>query len=139
MQKCLFYTKKAICLDVYKRQTCAYHGWGYWGIAIQTVLYTSTNTVLLWIFSPWHPTFSFKFSPLRKLLPFSSKQLFTSLFTHINNNIFSALLGRFYTIQEAAYYSQGSKWTTMGYSTIFGMINSVGQPVDVYKRQPFHY
>lgn len=109
--------------------TCAYHGWGYWGITIQTVLYTSTNTVLLWIFSPWHPTFSFKFSPLRKLLPFSSKQLFTSLFTHINNNIFSALLGRFYTIQEAAYYSQGSKWTTMGYSTIFGMINSVGQPV----------
>ncbi len=109
--------------------SCAYHGWGYWGIALQTVLYTGTNTLLLWIFSPWHPSLSFRFHPLRELLPFSSKQLFTSLFTHINNNIFSALLGRFYTIQEAGYYSQGSKWTTMGYSTIFGMINSVGQPV----------
>ena len=109
--------------------SCAYHGWGYWGIAVQTVVYVSTNTILLWIFSPWRPTFSFRFHPLRELLPFSSKLLFTSLFTHINNNIFSALLGRFYTIQQAGYYSQGSKWTTMGYSTIFGMINSVGQPV----------
>ena len=109
--------------------SCAYHGWGYWGIAVQTVVYVSTNTILLWIFSPWRPTFSFRFHPLLELLPFSSKLLFTSLFTHINNNIFSALLGRFYTIQQAGYYSQGSKWTTMGYSTIFGMINSVGQPV----------
>lgn len=109
--------------------TCAYHGWGYWGIAVQTVTYVSTNTILLWIFSPWHPTFSFQLRPLRALLPFSTKLLFTSLVTHINNNIFAALLGRFYTIVQAGYYSQGSKWTTMGYSTIFGMINSVGQPV----------
>ena len=74
--------------------SCAYHGWGYWGIAVQTVVYVSTNTILLWIFSPWRPTFSFRFHPLLELLPFSSKLLFTSLFTHINNNIFSALLGR---------------------------------------------
>lgn len=109
--------------------TCAWHGWGYWGIATQTLVYISANVVLLWVVSPWHPTFSFSLQPLRELLPFSSKQLFTSVFLHINNNIFSALLGRFYTIRQAGYYSQGSKWTTMGYSTILGMINSVGQPV----------
>ncbi|MCD8292613.1 MAG: lipopolysaccharide biosynthesis protein [Prevotellaceae bacterium] len=109
--------------------TCAYRGWGYWGIALQNVLYITVNVALLWVFSPWHPTLSFRMQPLRELLPFSSKQFITTLFTHINNNIFSALLGRFYTIREAGYYSQGSKWTIMGYSTIFGMINSVGQPV----------
>ena len=27
--------------------SCAYHGWGYWGIAVQTVVYVSTNTILL--------------------------------------------------------------------------------------------
>ena len=65
--------------------SCAYHGWGYWGIAVQTVVYVSTNTILLWIFSPWRPTFSFRFHPLLELLPFSSKLLFTSLVTHINS------------------------------------------------------
>ena len=108
---------------------CAYNGWGYWGIALQTILYVSVNTLLLWVISPWRPTFSFNLQPLRELLPFSTKLLFTSMFTHINNNIFSVLLGRFYTIPQVGYYTQGSKWTTMGYSTIFGMINSVGQPV----------
>ena len=109
--------------------TCAYHGWGAWGIALQTVLYSSINTLLNWYFSPWRPTFSFHLQPLRQMLPFSSKLLFTSMFTQINNNIFSVLLGRFYTILQVGFYTQGNKWTTMGYSTILGMINNVGQPV----------
>lgn len=108
---------------------CAYFGWGYWGIALQTVLYVFVNTLLLWVRVPWRPRLSFRLQPLRELLPFSSKQLITSLFLHINNNIFSALLGHFYTIRQAGYYAQGSKWTTMGYSSVQGMINSVGQPV----------
>lgn len=108
---------------------CAYNGWGYWGIALQTLLYISANTVLLWLSVPWHPTFSFRIQPLREMLPFSSKLLFTSLFTHINNNIFSVLLGRFYTVLQVGYYTQGNKWTTMGYSSLYGMINSVGQPI----------
>ena len=63
------------------------------------------------------------------MLPFSSKQLVTTLFTHINNNFFSVLLGRFYGMRPTGFYTQGSKWTTMGNSTITGMISSVGQPV----------
>lgn len=108
---------------------CAYHGWGYWGIALQTVVYSGMNALLIWIRSPWRPTLTFRMRPLLDMLPFSSKLLFTSIFTHINNNIFSVLLGRFYTMQQVGYYTQGSKWTTMGYSTMTGMINSVGQPV----------
>lgn len=108
---------------------CAYNGWGYWGIAMQTVFYSGTNALLIWIRCPWHPAFSFKMAALKSMLPFSSKQMFTSLFTHINNNFFSVLLARFYSMRETGFYTQGNKWTTMGYSTISGMINSVGQPV----------
>lgn len=108
---------------------CALAGWGYWGIAVQTVLYSTTNATLLWIRVPWRPTFSFYWEPIRMMLPFSSKQLFTSLFTHINNNFFSMLLGRFYTLKVTGFYTQGSKWTMMGYSTITGMLNSVALPV----------
>ncbi|MCM1111535.1 MAG: lipopolysaccharide biosynthesis protein [Clostridium sp.] len=108
---------------------CAYNGWGYWGLAVQTVLYSTLNALMLWWRCPWMPRFSFKTEPLREMLPFSVKQLLTTLFTHVNNNIFAVLLGRFYTMRETGIYTQGNKWTTMGYSTIFGMINSVGQPV----------
>lgn len=109
--------------------TCAFNGLGYWGLAIQTITYSFLTAVLLWIFCPWRPSFAFSSASLRSLLPFSSRQLLTSLFTHVNNNVFSVLLGRFYGMAQTGFYTQGSKWTTMGYSTIFGMINSVGQPV----------
>lgn len=108
---------------------CAYNGMGYWGIAIQTVLYSGMNALLLWVKCPWRPRFSFKFEVLKSMLPFSIKQLLTSLFTQLNNNIFAVLLGRLYGMQPTGYYTQGNKWTVMGYSTLVGMINSVGQPV----------
>lgn len=108
---------------------CAFNGWGYWGIALQTVLYSGSNCVMMWIVCRWRPGFSFSRKALRSMLPFSLRQLVTSLFTHINNNFFSVLLGRFYGMRITGFYTQGNKWTTMGYSTLVGMINSVGQPV----------
>lgn len=119
----------AIILSGITGVTLAYFGFGYWGIALQTLLYAGSNTLLLWLRCPWRPNRRFRSAPLREMLPFSLKIFFTTLFTHINNNILSLLIGKLYTIAQAGYYSQGSKWTTMGYSTIYGMINSVGQPV----------
>lgn len=108
---------------------CAFHGLGYWCIAVQTVLFAGLTTLLLWCASPWKPTWEFDFRPLREMLPFSSKLFFTYIFNQVNVNVFSALLGRISTMNAAGIYSQGSKWTTMGYSTIAGMINGVAQPV----------
>ncbi|MDE6109860.1 MAG: lipopolysaccharide biosynthesis protein [Muribaculaceae bacterium] len=108
---------------------CAMHGMGYWGIAVQTVLFSITTTVLYWTAVPWRPSRCFSIASIRSMLPFSSRQMAVSLFTHFNNNFFAMLLARFYTLQQTGYYTQGNKWTTMGFSTISGMINSVGQPV----------
>lgn len=109
--------------------TCAYCGWSYWGLAMQTVVYTGITSLLTWLRCPWRPSFKIDFSPIRDMFGFSSRQLMTSLFTHINNNIFALLLGKFYGMRQTGYFTQGNKWTTMGYSTLSGMINSVGQPV----------
>lgn len=107
----------------------AYNGFGYWGIATQSIAYILLTTIGLWILCPWKPTFKIDFSPLKDMFAFSSKLLVTTLFTHINNNIFSVLLGRLYNISQVGYYTQANKWTFMGYSTISGMLNSVVQPV----------
>lgn len=107
----------------------AFAGLGYWAIAIQTVLYTFCNSGFLWLRCPWRPKFSFKPDVLKTLLPFSLKQLVVSLFTQFNNNIFSVLLGRFYGMKVTGFYTQGNKWTAMGYGTLVGMLTGVGQPV----------
>ena len=107
----------------------AYNGMAFWGLAVQQITYIFIANALLWYFSPWRPTFSFNFKPIREMLPFSSKLLITNVFHYINDNIFSVLLGRFYTSQDVGYYTQANKWTNMGFSLISNMINGVSQPV----------
>ena len=108
---------------------CALNGLAYWGIAIQTISYSLCNSILVWLNVHWHPKFIFSPAAIKEMLPYSVKQLTVSLFNTFNNNIFAVLLGKFYGMTITGFYTQGNKWTTMGYSTLNGMIHGVGQPV----------
>ena len=118
-----------LCISGTIGVTLAYNGYSYWGIATQSIVYVSVVTCCYWFFSPWRPTFHFNFMPLKSMIAFSSKILVTNIFNHLNNNIFSILLGKFYSEREVGFYNQANKWNGMGYSLINGMINGVAQPV----------
>lgn len=106
----------------------AYLGFAYWGIATQGNLYVMIVTICLWCYSPWRPTLKINFKPLKEMLSFSSKMLLTSIFTHVNNNIFTIILGRFYSDTEVGFFTQANKWNNMAHSTVNGMISSVALP-----------
>ena len=86
-------------------------------------------TLLRWYFSGWRPTLSFDLSPIKEMFGFSSKILFNNILGQVNMNIFSVLLGKFYTDTDTGYYSQGNKWMVLGNMTISNMIQGVAQPV----------
>lgn len=109
--------------------TMAWLGFAYWGIATQSIVYVGVINLCYWCFSPWRPSLSFDLNPLKGMTAFSSKLLVTNIFNHINNNIFSVILGKFYSGQEVGYFTQANKWNYMGHSLISGTVNSVAQPV----------
>lgn len=109
--------------------TLAYNGIAYWGIAIQSVTYIAVVNFCFWCFSPWRPTFNLDFRPLKHIFGFSSRIVVTNVFTQINNNLFTVLLGRFYSASQVGNYTQANKWHTMGHSLISSMISGVAQPV----------
>lgn len=109
--------------------TMAWLGFAYWGIATQSIVYVGVINLCYWCFSPWRPSLSFDLSPLKGMIAFSSKLLVTNIFNHINNNLFSVILGKFYSGQEVGYFTQANKWNYMGHSLISGTVNSVAQPV----------
>ncbi len=109
----------------------AVNGMAYWGIATQGIVYTATVSLLSWTISGWRPSTDITFRPIREMVGFSSKMLVTSIFTQINNNIFSIVLGKFYTKSEVGTYNQANKWNTMGASMITGMVQGVAQPTFV--------
>lgn len=109
--------------------TMAYYGFSYWSIATQNLVCIGLTTVLYWYFSPWRPTLNINLNPLKEMFGFSSKLLVTGIFSHVNYNLFSLILGRYYNTRDVGFYDQAYKWSSMGGLFILGTINSVAQPV----------
>lgn len=112
----------------------AWWGCAYWGIATQTLVYVSINTLLYWYWAGWHPTFEWDFRPVREMLGFSSRLLLTSLLSHVNNNFFSVFLGRIYDERAVGNYNQANKWNFMGHGLVSGVVQGVAQPLFVETR-----
>ena len=109
--------------------TLAWNGFSYWGIALQNLTYCFCMSAGSWMVSGWRPSLNLNLRPLRGMIGFSSRLLLTNIFTHVNNNLFSVFFGRLYGDKIVGYYNQANKWTTIGYSTITGMLWNVTQPV----------
>lgn len=113
----------------------AFRGLAFWGLAAQSVLYTTIGTALRWWVSPWRPSWPFlawreALRPAWQMFGFSSKLLVNSLAYQLNNNAFGVLLNRFYSGGHVAgIYSNARKWDDMAIATIGGMIQGVAQPV----------
>ncbi len=107
----------------------AWYGCGYWALATQSVLYVAVNSLMLWHFSSWRPTFHIDFGPAFHMFRFSSKVLLTYIVNIINNNVLNILLGRYFHPQAVGDYNQASQWNTKASYTIQGMILQVAQPV----------
>lgn len=107
----------------------ATNGYAYWGIAIQTITYTLSLTLLSYYFSGWRPSWKIDFTPIQEMIGYSSKLIVTHAFQVLNANLLSVILGKFYTEKEVGYFNQANKWNTMGHTTINGMMTSVAQPV----------
>lgn len=107
----------------------AFLGMSYWGIATQNILYVLSISICYWYFSKWKPSIKINFQPLKGMLSFSTKILFTSLFDNINSNLFQIFLGKYYSKDEVGYYSRANQWNFTGHSFISSMVNNVAQPV----------
>ena len=109
--------------------TMAWKGFSYWALATQTLVYILLNSLLLWYYSSWRPTFHVDFTPLKEMFKFSCKILATTILTHINNSVLNILLGRLYTPKEVGDYSQANIWSSKCYYLLQGMVDQVAQPL----------
>ena len=104
-------------------------GFGYWALATQYLMYIAVNTLLLWYFSSWRPTFTFNFEPIRRLFPFSFKIMLSAIFTQVNANIMNLLLGRYYGERNTGHYNQAYQWSSKGFLLVQNMLKQVDQTV----------
>ncbi|MCR4764642.1 MAG: lipopolysaccharide biosynthesis protein [Bacteroidaceae bacterium] len=102
---------------------------GYWALAIQSMTYIGINSLLLWHFSTWRPSWQIDFQPVKRLFRFSSKLLATRILEIINSNVMNILLGRYFSTTEVGNYNQAYQWNSKVSYLLQGTLAQVVQPV----------
>ena len=107
----------------------AFHDYAYWSLAWQQLVFIGMNVLMKYGFTRWRPMLSFDFSPIRRMLGFSSKMLLTNMLTVISQNVQTFIFGKLLHIDVVGQFNQANKWNNMGHSFISGTMAQVAQPV----------
>lgn len=107
----------------------AWQGYAYWSLATQGLVFIGVYMFMNWHYSPWRPSFSFDFRPIRSMFRFSVKMLLTTIVERVNVNIMNILLGRYFSKHDVGIYNTAYNWSQKGSSLVQGMVAQVAQPV----------
>ena len=103
----------------------AYKGFGVWALIAQNLSNQIIDTCVLWFTVKWRPTFEFSFSEMKKMFDYGWKLLFSSLLDTVYNNLYSLVIGKFYSAKDLGYYNRGRNIPNMVITNINGSIQSV--------------
>ena len=87
----------------------ALQGCRYWSLVALQVCYPAANVLLLLIFGDWHIRFEFDTARFRQLWKFGVNLLLSTVFAQLAQNIFSFVLGKYYSATNAGYMGQAQK------------------------------
>ncbi len=107
----------------------AYNGLGVWALVIQMVVSSVFRSALLWLFTHWYPTMPFSKSSFKELFGFGSKLLLSGLLDITYNNIFTLVIGKFFSPSALGNYSRASQYAQFPSSNLTEVIQKVTYPV----------
>lgn len=107
----------------------ASQGIGAWSLAVQIVLQMFIRILLLWIIIHWLPSREFSASHLKSMAPYSLKLTATAVLNQVCENIYSNIIGKFFSLGQAGLYSQGKKFNTISQSIISDGIKGAAFPM----------
>ncbi len=108
----------------------AYTNCGVWTLVVQTLMYNSISCILLWISSKWHPSFNFSIKSFRELFFFGSKILGSRLLHTIYMNLYSLIIGKYYTANDLGLFNKSSNIVSNLTSNPVDLIQRVAYPIE---------
>lgn len=103
----------------------ALQGMGVWSLVLKTLTATVLSVILLWIFNSWRPTSRPRLSSLRSLASFGGFMVLSELLYRVYNNLYTAMVGKVYTAQEAGFLNQAQKLQQLPVSVITAVSSRV--------------
>lgn len=108
--------------------TLAFKGYGVWSLAIQLVLQSALRSILLWVYVKWRPTGGFSFASIKSMTSYSIKLLATSLMNHLCRNLYSNIIGKYFSVYQTGIYNCANKYSTLPQTVISDAIKTAAFP-----------
>jgi O-antigen/teichoic acid export membrane protein len=102
--------------------------YGAWAIVGQQLAEAAASTVLLWYLSPWHPSFRFSMTSVRRLGGFAGNVFGENLLYQAGRNLSSLLIGRFLGPAALGTYALATNVILVPFSRIAGPLQQVFFP-----------
>jgi len=107
----------------------AYLDFQVWALVFQSIISNALGTVLIWIKSPWRPTWVFSWDSLSNFFSYGSKLLATSLLSTLYVNMYGVVIGKFFPHRELAFYNRSVGLSNLMSSTPTNVLTTVTFPV----------
>ena len=107
----------------------AYKGMGVWALVGQQLANQVIDTIILWITVKWRPKFIFSIKRMKELFSYGWKILCVAVFNTVYGNVYSLVIGKFYSAAELGYYNRGKQFPILIITNINSAIDSVLFPV----------
>ncbi len=109
--------------------TMALNGFGVWSLVTQRLSKELFNSVLLWIWNRWKPVLVFSKKSFKELFGFGSNIMLNTLLDTLFHNIYSLVIGKFYSAQNLGFYTRSVMFKDIFSKNLNSIIGRVTYPV----------
>lgn len=107
----------------------AVNGFGVWALVGQQISMLMTDMLILWLTVKWRPRLVFSVGRMKKLFSYGWKLLCSNLIDTVYNNIYTLLIGKFYSPTDLGFYNRGKDFPRAIVINVNSTIDSVMFPV----------
>lgn len=107
----------------------ALNGYGAWALVWQSVSLAGVKTLILWLTGHWMPTCFIRMESLRKIWRIGFSVFSSSMLNTVFLNVYSFVIGAFYSIRSLGIYTQADKWSKMGTASMSQVLTATFVPL----------
>lgn len=104
-------------------------GFGAWAIVWQSIVLAGVKSAVLWISTSWTPGKSFSIDALKSIFGVGAGIMTSSFLNTVFLNLYSFIIGAYYSLSQLGVYTQADKWSKMGVSSLSQILTSSFLPV----------
>jgi teichuronic acid exporter len=107
----------------------AYMGYGVYALVAQIALEGVFFVIILWMVFRWTPSWEFDRETFRFHWKHGSRLLVVDLMTALYRNIFSLIIGKFFSATQLGFYNRADTFKVFIYNNTVGIMQTVSYPI----------